>query len=72
ILNTPIPKRNEWDNVNTDPGLVQIRVNADPYKRKLFNGLAQIIVQADGKGEVILEATSQGLKSAILKIQVQE
>jgi beta-galactosidase len=72
ILNTPIPKKHEWDNVNTDPGVVQVHVKAGEYKRKLFNGLAQIIVQADGKGEIILEATSEGLKPAALKIQIQE
>lgn len=72
ILNTPIPKKNEWDNVNTDPGVIQIHVDADQYKRKLFNGLAQVIVQADEKGEVVLEASGSGLNPAVLKIQIQE
>jgi beta-galactosidase len=46
ILATPIPKKFDWENVNTDPGLIQIVTVAQPWKRKLFNGLAQVIVQA--------------------------
>ena len=43
-------------------------------KRKLFNGLAQVIVQSsfDGKGNLVLIAKSAGLKSAQISIPVQE
>ncbi len=42
-------------------------------KRSLFNGLAQVIIQAtDGTGEVKLTATTPGLKPAILIIPVNE
>jgi beta-galactosidase len=64
ILATPIPKKYEWDNVNTDPGLIQMVTPAEPWKRKLFNGLAQVIVQTSREaGEIIVTATSPGLKS---------
>jgi beta-galactosidase len=43
-------------------------------KRKLFNGLAQVIVQSsfEGKGKVVLVAKSAGLKSAQTTILVNE
>jgi beta-galactosidase len=43
-------------------------------KRKLFNGLAQVIVQSnfDGKGNLVLIAKSAGLKSAQITIPVNE
>lgn len=43
-------------------------------KRKLFNGLAQVIVQSsfEGKGNLVLVAKSAGLKSAQTTIQVNE
>jgi beta-galactosidase len=43
-------------------------------KRKLFNGLAQVIVQSsfDGKGNLVLVAKSAGLKSAQITIPVNE
>ncbi|WP_218279842.1 DUF4982 domain-containing protein [Flavobacterium sp. LPB0248] len=41
--------------------------------RSLFNGLAQVILQskAGGKGELLLKANSAGLKSAVLKIEIE-
>jgi beta-galactosidase len=70
ILATPIGKKYDWDNVNTDPGLIQIVTPAQPWKRKLFNGLAQIIIQTTKEpGEIILTAKSAGLQPAIIKLQ---
>jgi beta-galactosidase len=70
ILATPIGKKYDWDNVNTDPGLIQIVTPAQPWKRKLFNGLAQVIVQTTKEpGEIILTATSPGLQPATIKLQ---
>lgn len=42
-------------------------------KRSLFNGLAQVILQSKekGNGQLILKASSPGLKSAILKINIE-
>ena len=42
-------------------------------KRSLFNGLAQVIIQTtEGAGEVILTATSTGMKSTALTIPVNK
>jgi beta-galactosidase len=70
ITATPLLKNQPWDVVNTNPGLFQIITPAASYKRKLFSGLAQVIVQATGDaGEIIIAANTNGLKQGILKIQ---
>lgn len=70
ILATPILKVQSWDSVNSDPGLFQVLKPAATWKRKLFSGLAQVIVQLTGeRGEVILKASSNGLKPASIKIK---
>ena len=64
--------RNQWDEPNTDAGLVQIVVPSAQWKRSLFNGLAQIIVQSTKQpGNLILKASAPGLKEATIKIQTQ-
>jgi beta-galactosidase len=63
-------KRHRWDEPNTDPGLVQVVYPAAQWKRKVFNGLAQIIVQSYRQpGEITLTAASPGLKPAVIVIQ---
>lgn len=70
IAATPLLKRQTWDNINMNPGLFQIITPAAQWKRKLFNGLAQVIVQATGdEGDITLTATSENLKSTSLKIK---
>lgn len=72
IIATPIPKKREWDKVNTDPGTIQILSPAAPWKRKLFSGLAQVIVQTSGEsGEIHLKASSPALKTASLTIHAR-
>ncbi|WP_442795381.1 beta-galactosidase GalA [Pelobium manganitolerans] len=69
ILTTPLTKKQSWETVNSNPGLIQMVVPAPAWKRKLFNGLAQVIVQSTGgTGDIILKAKAPGLKEAILKI----
>jgi len=52
--------------------LVQIISPSPQWKRSLFNGLAQIIVQSTMQpGELILKATSEELQQAVIKIQTQ-
>lgn len=52
-------KRYRWDEPNTDPGLVQIIEPCQNWKRKTFNGLAQIIVQStNDPGEIHLKVIS--------------
>lgn len=70
IVATPIPKQYDWDNVNTDPGVIQLFTPAEPWKRKLFNGLSQVIIQSTGEaGEIILTAESAQLQPATLKLK---
>jgi beta-galactosidase len=69
IVATPLLKANIWASVNTDPGLIQLVYPAAPYKRKLFNGYAQVIIQSTGQpGTIILKATSPGLKESAVEI----
>ncbi|HQF48061.1 MAG TPA: beta-galactosidase GalA [Flavobacterium alvei] len=70
IVATPLLKVNSWDVVNQNPGTIQLITQADNYKRKLFNGLAQVIIQTTGEaGEVKLSATANGLKSTEIIIK---
>ena len=56
--------------MNTDPGIIQVITPAEQWKRKLFNGYAQIIIQKDeNAGEVILSATAKGLKTGTISIK---
>lgn len=65
ILATPLLKKYPWDVVNTNPGLIQIVTPAAEWKRKLFNGYAQVIVQSTGgKGDIKITASAAGLKPA--------
>ncbi|OCX52992.1 beta-galactosidase [Mucilaginibacter sp. PPCGB 2223] len=69
IVATPLLKPNIWAGVNTDPGLIQLVYPAAPYKRKLFNGYAQVIVQSTGQpGTIVLKATSPGIKEHTIEI----
>jgi beta-galactosidase len=70
IVTTPLIRMNMWASVNMEPGLIQLIYPAETYKRKLFNGLAQVIVQATNEpGEIIVTATAEGLKLGEIKIR---
>ncbi|MBC8051984.1 MAG: glycoside hydrolase family 2 protein [Sphingobacteriaceae bacterium] len=72
IVTTPLFKRQSWESVNSNPGLIQVVKPAEQWKRKLFSGLAQVIVQSTGEsGEITLTAKASGLKPVQLKIQAQ-
>jgi beta-galactosidase len=65
-------KRHQWDEPNTDPGLVQTITPSLQWKRSVFNGLAQVIVQSTKQhGELILKASAEGLQQTTIKIQTQ-
>ena len=65
IIAAPLRKINDWDAANTDPGVVQVYTPAETWKRKLFNGYAQVIVQPDGSGnDVVLTARGSNLDTA--------
>jgi beta-galactosidase len=52
------------------PGAIQVVVPGSQWKRSVFNGLAQVIVQSTQQaGEITLTATSQGLAPANVKIE---
>ncbi|MBF4464118.1 beta-galactosidase GalA [Flavobacterium sp. LC2016-12] len=70
IATTPLQKAKDWDVMNTDPGIIQVVTPAEPWKRKLFNGYAQIIIQKDENAkEVVLSARARGLKSGVLIVK---
>jgi beta-galactosidase len=65
-------KQHQWDEPNTDPGLLQLIYPAKQWKRKVFNGLAQIIIQSEKKaGEIFLIATSPNLKTGSARIKAK-
>jgi len=69
IVATLLLKANIWASVNTDPGLIQLVYSAEQYKRKLFSGYAQVIVQSTGQpGTIVLKAISPGLKQSAIEI----
>ena len=72
VIGTPLKKKHEWDIPNQQPGSIQVYTPAKQWKRKLFNGLAQVIIQTKGNenGVITLKASSPELESGELKIQV--
>ena len=55
---------------NFTPAALRIRTPAPAWKRRLFNGLAQVIVQATRQpGEIVLTARSPGLAPAVLRLR---
>jgi len=72
VVGPPLARRFRYEVLNTDPGVVQIVTPAGPWKRRAFNGLAQVIVAAGRKpGELTLRADAAGLTGAVLRIDVQ-
>jgi beta-galactosidase len=73
LVGKPLMKRFQYDNLNTDPGIVQTTRPADQWRRKVFNGLAQVIVQATKTpGMIVVQAAGEGLKPASVRIQSQK
>jgi beta-galactosidase len=69
FVTTPYFTEQIWQNPNTDPGVIQLIMPAPNYKRSLFSGKAQVIVQAANyPGEIKLTAKSEGLIPAVLSI----
>jgi beta-galactosidase len=67
IIAPPLQKVRDWDVMNTDPGIIQVITPAEQWKRKLFNGYAQIIIQKnENNSEIILSASAKGLKATTL------
>ncbi|MCR4029947.1 MULTISPECIES: beta-galactosidase GalA [Flavobacterium] len=70
IAATPLQKVKDWDVMNTEPGIIQVITPAEPWKRKLFNGYAQIIIQKEENvKEVVLSASAKGLKNGVIVVK---
>jgi beta-galactosidase len=70
VTGSPFIKTHRYEILNTDPGTIQVSIPAAPWRRKAFNGLAQVIVQSDQRaGEITLTATSGALAPCELKIE---
>ena len=69
VVGKKFRKKSEWDEPNTNPGVIQVIIKAESWKRKAFNGLAQVIIQSTKQaGQISLTATSNGLTPATLII----
>ena len=65
IAATPLLKQNVWDELNTYPGTVKVVYPAGKWQRRVFNGLAQVIVQSTmTPGIITLKASAEGLTPA--------
>jgi beta-galactosidase len=73
IVGSAFVKRYQYDNLNADPGIIQVFTPAEQWKRKVFNGLAQVIVQS-GKsaGELLLRAASAGLSGGEVRVGLEQ
>jgi len=72
IVGTPLVPRYQYDNLNTDPGVIQVFTPAEKWRRKVFNGLAQVIVQSTRHaGTITLTATGNGLSQGVLEIHAE-
>jgi beta-galactosidase len=70
FVGKPFVKKTQWEEINTNPGTIKVYNPAPQWKRKTFNGLAQIIVRTTKQsGEIIITATSEGLPPTSLKIK---
>jgi beta-galactosidase len=69
FVGKPIAKKVSWEEISTNPGEIKIYNPAAQWKRKLFNGFAQIIVKSsNSEGEITLKATSGRVQSSVIKI----
>ncbi len=72
VVGTELLRRWKWENLNGDPGSIRTVIPAAQWKRSLFSGLAQVIVQSDKKaGTIVLKASSEGLSGTAFKLESQ-
>lgn len=72
IVAAPFLKAQPWEEVGKDPGVIQLLIPAGKWKRKLFNGYTQVLVQSSGqKGTITLHAFAAGIPAAKLEIQAK-
>jgi beta-galactosidase len=69
----PLVKQQQWEVISTDPGTVKVYNPAPQWKRKTFNGLAQVIIRTTKEaGEISLSANSGYLTPASLQLLSKE
>jgi len=70
VVATPFARADIYENLALKKlAIVRIDSPAPAWQRKLFNGLAQIIVQAtDDSGQIVLRAESEGLAEATVTL----
>jgi beta-galactosidase len=72
LVVSPLKRRFQYDNLNTNPGILQVSQPPQSWKRRVFNGLAQLIVQsAKEAGEIIVTGSSNGLLQGETRIHTQ-
>ncbi|HJT23075.1 MAG TPA: beta-galactosidase GalA [bacterium] len=72
VVGKELLRRWKWEELNQDPGFVRAVIPAGEWKRSLFSGLAQVIVQSGrNAGPIILKASSQGLEAVELKLNAE-
>lgn len=72
VVGIQLAKKSQWEELNTDPGIIQVIAPMPTWKRSVFNGLAQVIVQSTRQpGKITLKAGSPGLSSNELQLQAQ-
>lgn len=72
IIGPPLVKRHQWEELNTDPGIIQVATPTPPWRRSVFNGLAQVIVQSTKEaGKMMLTATSPTLSEGNITIETR-
>jgi len=70
FVGKPLVKKMQWEELNTNPGTIKVHCPAGIWKRKLFNGYAQILIKTNKyAGDITLKATSVGMIPANLKMQ---
>ena len=73
FINTPYYLEQVWSEPNTNPGIIQLVMPAPQWKRSLFSGKVQVIVQSETESGLIkLTATSDGLVPATLPLETNE
>ena len=65
-----IRKSYQWDEPNTDPGVIGVKRQEKNYSRNLFAGKALVIIKTnpDSKEPIVLKANSSNLTGSELKI----
>ncbi len=68
-----VPLDNRWTReshwAKLIPAMLRVQTPAPQWERSAFNGLAQILVQRLGEGEICLEVNSEGLEGAIATLR---